>query len=155
LEEPLPRYAWDRLAELNRLVEIPIAGGENNPGVHEFVNMLRQEVYDLLQPEAMVLGGITPVRKIGVLAEAFGRRFVPHHGGGDLGTVAHLHLIASFPNAPFLELLHDPPVADYRHRFSIMTSPPAVDRQGLVAVPQGPGLGVEIRPDLITASAAR
>ena len=100
LEEPLPRYAFDRIAELNRLVEIPIAGGENNRGLHEFLNLLRQEVYDIVQPESMVSEGVTGLRKIGTLAEAFGRRVVPHHGGGDLGTVAHLHLIASWPHAP-------------------------------------------------------
>ena len=149
LEEPLPRYAWDRLAELNRLVEIPIAGGENNRGLHEFLAMLRQEVYDIVQPECMVLEGVTTVKKIGVLAEAFGKRVAPHHGGGDLGTVAHLHLIASCPHAPYLELLHDPPIGSYEHRFAIMENPPRVDAEGFVAVPQGPGLGVAIRKDWI------
>ena len=46
LEEPLPRYAFDRLAELNRLVEIPIAGGENSRWLHEYLWMLQQGVYD-------------------------------------------------------------------------------------------------------------
>lgn len=149
LEEPLPRYAFDRLAELNRLVAVPLAGGENNRGMHEFLAMLREGVYDILQPESMVMEGITALRKIGVLAEAFGKQVVPHHGGGNLGTVAHLHLIASWPHAPFLELLHDPPVGDYRHRFTVMQDPPLVDKEGYVHLPQRPGLGVEINRDLI------
>ncbi len=149
LEEPLPRYAWDRLAELNRLVEIPIAGGENNRGLHEFLGMLRQDVYDILQPECMVLEGITTVRKVGVLAEAFGKQIVPHHGGGDLGTVAHLHLIASWPHAPYLELLHDPPVGSYLHRFAVMANAPVVAADGSVPLPQEPGLGVKIHRDWI------
>ena len=149
LEEPLPRYAFDRLAELNRLVEIPIAGGENNRGVHEFLAMLQQGVYDIVQPESMVMEGATGLRKIGVLAEAFGKRIVPHHGGGDLGTVAHLHLVASWAHAPYLELLHDPPIGSYRHRFAIMQDPPLVDARGYLRVPQGPGLGVKINPELI------
>lgn len=149
LEEPLPRYAFEQLAELNRLVEIPIAGGENNRGVHEFMTMLKEGVYDILQPESMVTEGVTGLRKIGVMAEAFGRKVVPHHGGGNLGTIAHLHLVASWAHAPWLELLHDPPVGDYRHGFSILKDPPLVDREGFIAVPQGPGLGVEIDPALI------
>jgi D-galactarolactone cycloisomerase len=149
LEEPLPRYAFDQLAELNRLVEIPLAGGENNRGLHEFRWMCEQGVYDILQPESLVSEGITMLRKIGALARSFGRRIVPHHGGGDLGTIAHLHLVASWPHAPYLELLHDPPVGDYRHRFAIMRDPPLVDKEGFVHLPQGPGLGVEINPDLI------
>jgi L-alanine-DL-glutamate epimerase-like enolase superfamily enzyme len=149
LEEPLPRYAFRDLARLGRQVDLPIAGGENNTGVHEFLRMLREEVYDILQPESMVNEGITALRKIGVLAEAFGKRVAPHHGGRGLGTVAHLHLVASWSHAPYLELLHDPPTGDYRHGFSILRDPPVVDREGLVAVPRGPGLGVEIDPDLM------
>ena len=95
------------------------------------------------------MDGVTTVRKIGVLAEAFGKRIVPHHGGGDLGTIAHLHLIASWAHAPYIELLHDPPVGSYQHRFAIMANAPAVDHDGYIPVPQGPGLGVEIRRDWI------
>lgn len=148
LEEPLPRYAFDRLAELNRLVALPLAGGENNRGVHEFLDMLRREVYDILQPEALVTEGISGLRKIGALAEAFGRRIVPHHGGGNLGTIAHLHLVACWRHAPYLELLHDPPVGDYRHGFGIFREPPRVEADGCVALPEGPGLGVEIEEGL-------
>jgi D-galactarolactone cycloisomerase len=149
LEEPRPRYAYDELARLNDMVDMPIAGGENNPGLHEFVDMLERNVYDLLQPESMVLNGITALRKVGVLAEAYGKQIVPHHGGGNIGVIAHLHLVASWPHAPFMELLNDPPVGDYRHRFSIMSNAPQVDRDGYMHVPQGPGLGVEINRDLI------
>jgi L-alanine-DL-glutamate epimerase-like enolase superfamily enzyme len=149
LEEPLPRYAFSDLAKINQAVAMPIAGGENNPGFHEFVQMVKDNVYDLLQPESMVMEGITALRKVGVLAEAFGKKIAPHHGGRSLGTIAHLHLIASWPHAPYLELLHDPPVGLYQHGFSILQNPPTVDAQGFMAVPQGPGLGVEINPDLI------
>ncbi len=151
LEEPLPRFHFDQLAALNSRVELPIAGGENNRGIHEFVEMLQDNVYDVLQPESMVLDGVTMLRKIGVLAEAYGKKIVPHHGGGNIGVIAHLHLVASWPHAPFLELLHDPPIGDYRHRFSIMANAPTVDSEGYIHVPQEPGLGVEIDKDLIEA----
>jgi L-alanine-DL-glutamate epimerase-like enolase superfamily enzyme len=149
LEEPLPRYAFRDLARLNEQVTLPIAGGENNRGLHEFRQMLEQNVYDILQPESMVLGGVTEARKIGVLAEAFGKRVVPHHGGRGLGTMAHLHLVASWPHSPYLELLHDPPIGSYQRGFSVLQDPPVVDKDGCMAVPQGPGLGVEINRDLI------
>jgi L-alanine-DL-glutamate epimerase-like enolase superfamily enzyme len=148
LEEPLPRYHFDQLAELNRLVAIPLAGGENNHGIHEYLWMLQQGVYDILQPE-VANSGISDLCKIGVLADAFGRKIVPHHGGSALGVIAHLHLIASWPHAPWIELLHDPPVCDYRDRFAIFEEPPLLDREGYLALPQKPGLGVEIKPDLI------
>jgi L-alanine-DL-glutamate epimerase-like enolase superfamily enzyme len=149
LEEPLPRFYFHRLSELQQKVEIPIAGGENNRLVPEFLWMCQEGVYDVLQPESMVMDGVTALRKIGVLAEVYGKKIVPHHGGGDLGVIAHLHLVASWRHAPYMELLHDPPIADYRHRFSIMSNPPITDDDGYMAVPQGPGLGVEIDKDLI------
>ena len=57
LEEPLPRYDFSQIAELNRNVSIPIAGGENNRGLHEFRQMAEEGVYDILQPESLVMEG--------------------------------------------------------------------------------------------------
>jgi L-alanine-DL-glutamate epimerase-like enolase superfamily enzyme len=148
LEEPLPRHQFDKIAEMCQKVEMRIAGGENNRGLHEFVDMVTNGVYDLLQPESMVLDGITALRKVGTLAELWGKQIVPHHGGGNIGVIAHLHLVASWPNAPYLELLHDPPIGDYRHRFAMMANAPEV-KDGWLEVPQGPGLGVEIDRDMI------
>lgn len=149
LEEPLPRFSFKDLAKINAAVAMPIAGGENNRGFHEFVEMVQADVYDVLQPESMVCEGITTLRKIGVLAEAFNKLVVPHHGGRNLGTIAHLHLVASWRHSPYLEVLHDPPFGEYQNGFSILTNPPVIDNEGFVAVPQGPGLGVEIDRGLI------
>jgi D-galactarolactone cycloisomerase len=149
LEEPLPRFAFADLAKLNQAVALPIAGGENNRGLHEFVQMVEDNVYDILQPESMVLNGITALRKLGVLAELHGKGICPHHGGRGLGTVAHLHLAATWSHCPYLELLHDPPIGSYEHGFAMLNEPLVVDDAGFVAVPQEPGLGVTINPDFI------
>lgn len=149
LEEPLPRFAFKEIAKINAAVAMPVAGGENNRGLHEFVQMVEENVYDILQPESMVLNGITALRKVGVLAELHGKKVCPHHGGRGLGTIAHLHLVAAWPHCPYLELLHDPPIGEYQHGFSILQEPPVVDKEGFVAVPQRPGLGVTINPDFL------
>ena len=149
LEEPLSRFAFADLARINAAVAMPIAGGENNRVVQEFATMLEQNVYDVLQPESMVLIGLTELRKIGVMAEAYGKKVVPHHGGRGLGTIAHLHLVASWNHSPYLEMLHDPPVGLYRYGFAMLQNPPVVDKDGYVALPQAPGLGVELDPSLI------
>jgi D-galactarolactone cycloisomerase len=151
LEEPRPRYAFDELAGLSRRVAIPIAGGENNRGVHEYRWMLEQNVFTILQPDIMVADGVTGFREIGALTQAHHKRVIPHHGGGNLGTIAQLHAIASWPNAPWIEILHDPPIAAYTNGFGIMENPPLVDKEGYLNLPQGPGLGVEINKDLIVA----
>jgi L-alanine-DL-glutamate epimerase-like enolase superfamily enzyme len=148
LEEPLPRYEFAQLAELNRNVGIPIAGGENIRGIHEFRQMCELGVFDILQPEPLVTDGVSGLRKIGVLAESFGRRIIPHHGGGHVGTIATLHLVASWPHAPYWELLHDPPLGSFEHRFAIFKNPPR-PKEGYIDVPQGHGLGVEIDEGLV------
>jgi len=153
LEEPLPRYDFSQLAELNRHVAMPLAGGENNRGLHEFRQMCEQGVYDVLQPEPLVMEGITGLRKVGMLAETYNLKIVPHHGGGDIGTIATLHLVAAWANAPYWELLHDPPVGSYENRFGIFRDAPKVAKDGLMDVPQGPGLGISIDEGLIESAA--
>jgi L-alanine-DL-glutamate epimerase-like enolase superfamily enzyme len=149
LEEPRPRYAFDELARLSASVEIPIAGGESNANLHEFVQMCEQNTYGILQPECLVMNGITALRKVGVLAELHGKKIVPHNGYGKLAMIAHMHLVASWRHAPYLEVVHDPPVGDYRHFLSIFTEPPLVGDDGLITLPDAPGLGVTIDRDLI------
>jgi D-galactarolactone cycloisomerase len=149
LEEPLPRYDLDGLAELNQQVSIPIVGGEHGIGVKEFREILTRRVFDLVQPDVMTADGVRGIREIAALADAFDKPIVPHHGGGYLGTIAQLHCIASWPNAPWIEILHDPPIEAYTNRFSIFSNPPLVDKDGFIAVPQGPGWGVEIDKALI------
>ena len=105
LEEPRLRYDFDGLAELNRQVAIPIAGGENNHGIHEYRWMLEKGVFDILQPDVMVAEGIENLRQIAGMAHSFNKRVIPHHGAGNLGTIAQLHLIAGWPHAPWIEIL--------------------------------------------------
>ncbi len=149
LEEPLRRYDFDGLAELNRLVDIPLAGGENNRGVQEFKWMLEKGVYDILQPEILVTEGVQGLRAVAALALASHKMVIPHHGGGQLGTIAQLHMIGTWPHCPWLELLHDPPVAPYTNGFAIMENPPRVDAGGFVNMPREPGLGVRLNRDLV------
>ena len=52
-------------AELNASLRMPIAGGEGLPGLHDFFRACQQNVYDVLQPEVLVVQGATAMRKIG------------------------------------------------------------------------------------------
>jgi L-alanine-DL-glutamate epimerase-like enolase superfamily enzyme len=151
LEEPLPRYAFDELAELCRRVNIPIAGGESNRGVHEFRWILEQNTHDIVQPDVLVADGVTGFRQIAQMAQAHNKPIIPHHGGGNIGTIAELHAIATWPNSPWMEILHDPPIAAYTNGFTMMANPPFVDKEGYFNLPQGPGLGVEVNKDLIVS----
>lgn len=149
MEEPLRRYDYEGLAELNRMVDIPLAGGENNRGVNEFLDIIDKGVYDILQPEILVTEGVQGLRAVAALALAHHKDVIPHHGGGQLGTIAQLHMIGTWPHCPWIEILNDPPIAEYTDAFAVLENAPLVDSEGFMNMPQGPGLGVEMNQDMI------
>lgn len=148
LEEPLRRYDYEHLAELNRLIEMPIAGGEANHGLHEFRQLLEQGCFDIIQPEVQLEGPLG-LRKIAILAESMDKLIAPHIGDGGIATLCNIHLVASWPNAPYLEIYHDLPMDVYSNGFAIFDEPPVLDKTGCFTPPQKPGLGVSINKDLI------
>jgi L-alanine-DL-glutamate epimerase-like enolase superfamily enzyme len=148
LEEPFERYDYDDLAELNREIDMKLAGGEGNRGVHEFRTLLERGCFDIVQPEVM-LEGPTHLRKIGVIAESMNRMCIPHVGDSRLGTICDLHLVASWPNAPYLEIFNDKPIGNYEYPFAIFENPLTLDKDGYFNLPQGPGLGITINKEFI------
>ena len=148
LEEPLPRYDYDGLAELNKRVEMPLAGGEGNTGLHEFRDLLDKGCFDIVQPEVL-LEGPMEIRKIAALAEAMNKRISPHLAEGRIGTVCNMHLIASLPNAEYLEIEHDLPLREYGYDLGMFEEPLVLQKGGVFNVPQGPGLGITVKKDWI------
>jgi L-alanine-DL-glutamate epimerase-like enolase superfamily enzyme len=150
LEEPLDRYDFDNLARLAAAVDILIAGGENNCGLHEYRWLIERDCYDILQPEAMVGETMSQIRKACALAEIHHKLCAPHHGGGGLGFVAHLHLCAAIPNCPFVEVFHDPPGFSSEIFQWYLAEPIRLDpADGCMALPQKPGFGVELDEDKV------
>ncbi|MEO6080373.1 MAG: mandelate racemase/muconate lactonizing enzyme family protein [Steroidobacteraceae bacterium] len=146
LEEPLPRYDFDHIAELNKLVELKIAGGEANHSLHEFRWLLERNAYDIIQPEIMTEGP-NLMRKYAVLAESMNKLCIPHVGN-QLGNICSMHLVASWSNAPYFEIFNDPPSSEMQYTNGIYENPP-VFKDGYLTMPDGPGLGVTIRKDYI------
>lgn len=149
LEEPLSRYDYGGLSRLNGSVGIAIAGGENNRYQHEFHWMLEQNCYDILQPDGLVSEGIGQLRKLAAMADVRAKQCVPHHGGGGIGTYAHLHFSASVPNSPWVELMRDKPGEFPWPAQKLPARPIMVENDGYVHLPQGPGLGIEVDEDFV------
>ena len=150
LEEPLGRHDFDNLSRLCEAVEILIAGGENNLGLHEYRWLVERNCYDVLQPEAMVGETMSQIRKACAYAEMHHKLCAPHHGGGGLGFVAHLHLCAAIPNCPFVEVFHEPPGLDSDLFQWYLKEPIRIDpADGCMPLPQKPGLGVELDEEKI------
>jgi len=150
LEEPLGRYDLDGLARLTEAVDILIAGGENNTGLHEYRMLIDRGCYDVLQPEAMVGETMSQLRKACAYAEMHQKLCAPHHGGGGLGFVAHLHLCAAIPNCPYVEVFHDPGGFSSDLFQWYLAEPVRLDASdGCMPLPAKPGLGVELDEEKI------
>jgi D-galactarolactone cycloisomerase len=138
LEEPLPSDDVDSLSELRSRVSVPIVGGENDFGVYRFREILEKKVYDIIQPDVTRSGGYIAVRKIGGMAESMGVKCIPHIFGFGLIAAANLQMIGALSNCEWMESPFFP--REFYLTKQLMTP----DKEGLVEIPQGPGLGVDI-----------
>ena len=65
LEEPLKRFDYDGLSKLAELTSVSLAGGENNSQIQDFNNMFEKNAYDIIQPESLVMDGVTELLNLG------------------------------------------------------------------------------------------
>jgi D-galactarolactone cycloisomerase len=143
LEEPVFPPDDHRGLAAVRAEGVPIAAGENaGGGLHDFRRMFEAGAIDVAQPSVTKVGGITEVRKIVALAEAFGVRLVPHCAYFGPGYLAAVHIAATLADpAPLERLFMDLETSPF--------SPYTEAAGGKVPVPQSPGLGCDPSPELI------
>jgi D-galactarolactone cycloisomerase len=149
LEEPLPRYNYKQLARLAAEVDIPIAGGELNIGLHEYKQLVDLDCYDIIQADAAFSEGISQLRKVASLAELAYKKFIPHTWSNGIGLGANLHLAASLPNCPWFEFPVDPPAWTVESRDFMLAKPYRVDPEGNISVSDFPGLGFVLNEEMI------
>jgi L-alanine-DL-glutamate epimerase-like enolase superfamily enzyme len=124
-------------------LEVPVAGGEQDNDLAQWRRMLRMNAVDVVQPDVCYVGGLTRALAVAAMAADAGKPCVPHSANLGWVTVFTLHMMAALPNAgrhvefsiektPWTEGLYDPPLAV---------------ADGKVAVPDGPGWGVTVRPE--------
>ena len=147
LEEPLDMYAWDELAELRRRSRLPIAGGELNGGWHEFRTMLEKGCFDIYQPDATFGGGISDAKRVQQACALKGLHFAPHTWSNGFSMVVNLHVHASGAMDHPLEYPIEPPGWTPEARDALLSEPVFADGAGTVAIPDKPGLGIEIDTD--------
>ena len=143
LEEPVwPPENLAGLAEVRTRGGIPTAAGENYGTAWEFRRAFEAGALSYAQPSVTKIGGVTELRRVTTLAEAFGVQVVPHSAYFGPGLLASIHCIAAMPVETLVERFYcdfaDNPLGEAIH-----------PRQGRIAVPQGPGLGVDPEPSLI------
>jgi L-alanine-DL-glutamate epimerase-like enolase superfamily enzyme len=138
LEEPVwPPENLAGLAEVRTRGGIPTAAGENYGTAWEFRRAFEAGAVSYAQPSVTKIGGVTALQRVIALAETFGVPVVPHSAYFGPGLLASIHCIAAMPAESWVERFYcdfaENPLNDAIHP----------GKNGRIAVPQGPGLGVD------------
>ncbi|MEO5861227.1 MAG: mandelate racemase/muconate lactonizing enzyme family protein [Burkholderiales bacterium] len=151
-EEPVAPEDYDGYRMLRHKLNMPIAGGENEHTLFGFRELIGRGCVDVAQPDIGSAGGFTACRHTVALAQSHGVQINPHVWGSGVAQAASLQLIAAlpvthhavFPMQPILE--YDTSSHPFRRD---LISPPVIQRDGSVDIPQGPGLGIEINRGML------
>jgi D-galactarolactone cycloisomerase len=143
LEEPIwPPEDFAALAALRRGSGVPIAAGENIGTPIQFAQMLAAGAVDFAQPSVTKIGGVSAFMKVLTLADAANVAAVPHSPYFGPGFLATLQMLAAAPREMLVERL-------YVDLEASLYGEMIVPREGLLAIPEGPGLGCEPDPAVI------
>ena len=143
-EEALKPDALDDFVELRKQAMVPIAGGEVLTRRQSFQPWLQRGAFDVVQPDVTKVGGISEERRIAWMAQENGVQFIPHGWNTALGLAADLQLASAFADTEFVEYLTGSPYID-----DIVAQPWQLDADGMLPIPDTPGLGVEIDMDKV------
>ena len=150
-EEPIPWDWYEEQKQVEQALHIPMAGGEEEFGMHGFRYLIGNEVFQILQPDLFYFGGMTRTMQVARMVEAAGLTITPHISGGGLGFLYMLHMVAVCPAA---YKYHEFKMFQTKDANGTLipiesTGAPFESHGGIIKMPTGPGLGVTIDPDYI------
>lgn len=151
-EEPISPEDHDGYALVSQALDMAVAGGENDFTRWGFRDIIAKKAMDIVQPDVCAAGGISEMRKIATLASAFGVECVPHAWGSAIGLAATIQFIAALPDQPpaFRPM---PPMLEFEQTPNPLRDElarePIRQVRGMVRVPEGPGLGIEVDRDVL------
>lgn len=160
-EEPVVPEDLDGCAALRRQLDIPIATGETEYTRYGFLEILRRDAADVLQPDLARCGGLSEARRILALATSFHVPLCLHVWGSAVALAAALQFTAAIAPCPHTALPRAPenePMLEYDCspnplREELLATPLEVEGDR-VLIPQGPGLGIELAPDALARHTA-
>ena len=143
-EEPVPFDWYEETRQVADALTIPIAGGEQESGMHAFRWLIANNALDIVQPDVYYFGGIIRSMKVALMADIFGKNCTPHISGG-LGFLYMMHFVSAIPNAgPYHEFKGNSKEIPFTCESSSL-----IIENGVIKVPTGPGSGIEIEPEFI------
>ncbi len=144
-EEPVPPENVDALLYVKNRIGIPVATGERAYTRYGFRELIERQAVDIIQPDVIHAGGISETKKIAAMAEPHYMTVAPHNSNSPMCTAASVHLATALPNFKIQETFDD--FAEPWLRDLVQGAP--VLENGCFKLPSKPGLGVELREDLV------
>lgn len=143
-EEPTPVESWKALKQVRDQVKVPICVGERLHTRWEFVPIFENGLADFIMPDVTWTGGISELKKIATMAEAYYIPISPHDASGPVNVMAGAQVMMTVPNFYKLE------VNRYDlSGYNIMIDEPLDIRDGYLYVSDRPGLGVNFKLDVL------
>lgn len=145
IEEPVSPDDIEGSAIVAQSTVIPISGYEQETTRYGFRPLIENRAVHIVQPDVTWSGGITECKRIAALASSWNLPCRPHVFSSGVCLAANLHFIASIPNGDLVELDRNfNPLRDFLIFDALST-----DSKGMIALPDRPGLGIELNPEII------
>jgi L-alanine-DL-glutamate epimerase-like enolase superfamily enzyme len=149
VEEPLAGEDVTGMRALREQTGVRIAGGEMARTFDELGRALEGDALDVYQPDVVLALGISGARTLADLALRRNRWFTPHTWTNGIGLLANLHVCAGVGGGPMIEYPYDPHGWTPERRDFMLAEPVAVGPDGMVSVPDVPGLGVSLDEEAV------
>ena len=143
-EEPVPPESFNALKQVREKVRAPISWGERGHTKWDFVPILENKLADYIMPDVTWTGGITELKKISTLCEAYYIPVSPHDAAGPINVVAGAQVMMTVPNFYRLET-SEWNLSKYDH----LIDKPLDNSNGTLKLNRAPGLGIEMKRDYL------
>jgi galactonate dehydratase len=143
-EEPVPPESWKALKQVRQQVKTPICTGERLHTRFEFIPIFENGLADFVMPDVTWTGGISELKKIATMAEAYYVPISPHDAGGPINVLAGAQVMMTVPNFYKLE------VTQYNlSGYDVLLDEPLRVENGFLYLGERPGLGANLLPEAL------
>ena len=146
-EEPCPPESVNALKQVREKINVPISWGERGHTKWDFVPILENKLADYIMPDVTWTGGITELKKISALCEAYYIPVSPHDAAGPINIVAGAQVMMTVPNFYKLE------TSEWNlSKYDPLINVPLDNSNGSLKLNPAPGLGIEMNREYLEAN---
>lgn len=149
-EEPCPYWEFEQTKQVTQALDIDVTGGEQDCMMANWKAMIDDHVVDIVQPDICYLGGLSRTLRVAKMAQDKGLPVTPHCANLSMVTLFTMHLLRTIPNAgKYLEFSIEGQDY-YPWQENLFKNDPYAISNGMAAVTDAPGWGVEINDEWLS-----